>query len=743
MDKNNPKSLKSRIEQTLRNKFAPEDLQKKSLEELIEEVSVYYQELELQNEELQHTQSQLEARTRQLEDLYENAPIGYATYTPDGFLLNCNLLFRSWTGLTRVSEGKIKIQQLLTPESQDTFYFYLNRVINQEIHTPCTVYLKGKDHPIPVRIESNLLEDFSTVHHIRSAFIDISQQIEAENRVKELVEELKLKNQKLQEFQSRLDTALQVGKIFWWTLELPSGPFDFHPKKAENLGYAAKNFTHYTHFTNLVHPEDSAHMFQEMRSHLQGKMPYYKSEYRIRDVNGNYRWYYDFGAVTHRDPQTKAVQVQGVTMDITQQKEYEIELGKQLEILRSLIALLKFRIKTEEGFMEFVLHEVLKISGSKRGCLYTYQTREGSLSLKTIACRMETSTPCPSPSRNILSKLMSGRYTDVIENSFWYIPIYHREDFVGLLILPSPDLTQKDAFLLKLNILLRTAWEILEEWKSELHRETYFQAILGIQQPVIITDRSGIIEEVNPAFLRLYGYEKEEVLGQNPRILNPGVEVYKNLGYTEEEYKELFSNLWRSILNPTGGQWEGILINRKKNGTLVWVQLYISAIRDINGQIQHFIALPVDISILKESEYKSRIDLYRTIARLSELRDNETGNHMRRVGLYARLLAKGLGMPDKFCEEMELFAPMHDIGKVGISDTILLVNRPLSKDEYEEIKKHTLLGHNIVRDKEELRTAADIILYHHERWDGKGYPMGLAEEAIPLSARITAIADVY
>ena len=72
-----------------------------------------------------------------------------------------------------------------------------------------------------------------------------------------------------------------------------------------------------------------------------------------------------------------------------------------------------------------------------------------------------------------------------------------------------------------------------------------------------------------------------------------------------------------------------------------------------------------------------------------------------------------------------------------------MVNRPLTQEEYEEIKKHTLLGYNIVRDKEELKTAAEIILYHHERWDGKGYPYGLAEEAIPLSARITAIADVY
>ena len=414
-----------------------------------------------------------------------------------------------------------------------------------------------------------------------------------------------------------------------------------------------------------------------------------------------------------------------------------------LRQLRSILALLQTEVDSSEELLNLTLREALSLTRSQRGCLYEYDEKRTTLSIRYIACINEESEPCPSPSREVLRHLLETPLPYRPCKGELYIPVVLENRVKGLLILregPTP-VPRKD--VARLTLLLSSAWRILEKRRVELSKDTYYKAIQEMQQPVVITDRDGIIQEVNPAFLTMYEYSQEEVLGQNPRILNPGIEVYKNLGFSEEYYHSLFRGMWKDILDPHKGQWEGILINRKKSGTLLWAQTYITTIRDTQGNIQRFIGLPVNISALKEGEYKSKIELYRTIARLSELRDNETGNHMRRVGIYARLLARALGMTEKFCEEMELFAPMHDIGKVGISDTILLVNRPLTQEEYEEIKKHTLLGYNIVRDKEELKTASEIILYHHERWDGKGYPYGLTGEAIPLSARITSIADVY
>ena len=279
--------------------------------------------------------------------------------------------------------------------------------------------------------------------------------------------------------------------------------------------------------------------------------------------------------------------------------------------------------------------------------------------------------------------------------------------------------------------------------RAEEKRELYFKAMDSIDQAVIITDPEGTIIEFNRAFAELYGYSLAEADGKTPRILNPGVEVYRNLGYSDQDYKTLFGDMWKAIKDPACGTWQGVVLNRRKDGALVWANLHLSAIHDKTGQLQYLIGLPVDISESRHREKMDKVELYSTIASLAELRDNETGNHMRRVGILAKLLAKNLGQPEKYCEDIEVFAPMHDIGKVGIADSILLAERKLTPEEWIEMQKHTVLGYNIVKGKKELDMVADITLRHHERFDGNGYPGHLAGQDIPLSARITALIDVY
>lgn len=285
--------------------------------------------------------------------------------------------------------------------------------------------------------------------------------------------------------------------------------------------------------------------------------------------------------------------------------------------------------------------------------------------------------------------------------------------------------------------------DITDKKRAEYIQELYYKANQSVDQPIIITDNDGDIVIVNDAFSKMYGYSKDEAVGNNPRILNPGKPAYMNLGYYEDEYDELFGSLWTDIKNPAVGTWEGIVINRKKDGTLIWVKLIINAVYRSDGTLQNFIALPIDISSSVQSEKLTKIQLYQTIASLAELRDNETGNHMRRVGILAKLLARTKNMPDKFCDDIEVFAPMHDIGKVGIVDSILLAERVLTDEEMSIMKTHAEMGYNIVKGIKELEMVAEITLRHHEKYDGSGYPGGLKGEEIPLSARITAIVDAY
>lgn len=138
-------------------------------------------------------------------------------------------------------------------------------------------------------------------------------------------------------------------------------------------------------------------------------------------------------------------------------------------------------------------------------------------------------------------------------------------------------------------------------------------------------------------------------------------------------------------------------------------------------------------------------DLIFRLGKAAEYRDDATGNHAKRVGKISYIVAETLGLNRERCKIIELASPMHDIGKIGIPDNILLKSGKLTHEEFEIMKRHTIIGYDILSGSEHplLIAAANIALYHHERWDGKGYPFGLEKEMIPLDARIVAVTDFF
>jgi len=165
--------------------------------------------------------------------------------------------------------------------------------------------------------------------------------------------------------------------------------------------------------------------------------------------------------------------------------------------------------------------------------------------------------------------------------------------------------------------------------------------------------------------------------------------------------------------------------------------------------------------------FYSRLDIIWRLGKVAEHRDEETGNHVVRVGFSSRLVAEALGMNHGLQESIFLAAPLHDIGKIGIPDRVLFKQGPLSPRESATMKQHCRIGERILKEEPLARTAffhwravnslfaadeshsplldiaAEIALTHHERWDGKGYPQGLAGEKIPLVSRVVAVCDVY
>ena len=150
------------------------------------------------------------------------------------------------------------------------------------------------------------------------------------------------------------------------------------------------------------------------------------------------------------------------------------------------------------------------------------------------------------------------------------------------------------------------------------------------------------------------------------------------------------------------------------------------------------------LEIRKFELRESQADVVRLLGRASEYRDTETGLHLVRVAHFARRIAEAAGLPAADVELVYRAAPMHDVGKIGIPDDILLNPGELSDDDFEVMKAHTTIGEDILTGDNEVTAAARVIAgSHHERWDGTGYPRGLAGEEIPLLGRVVAVADVF
>ena len=175
-------------------------------------------------------------------------------------------------------------------------------------------------------------------------------------------------------------------------------------------------------------------------------------------------------------------------------------------------------------------------------------------------------------------------------------------------------------------------------------------------------------------------------------------------------------------------------------------------LKGIEAGAEEFLTKPLDQpelllrvkNILNAHEYEDAFTyLIHSLARAAEANDIDTGNHILRVGEYSAMIARELGLPEKFVETIRLQATLHDVGKVHISSHILKKDGKLTEEEMEEMKKHAAFGAMIIGDHPRLVFGKTIALNHHEKWDGSGYPAGLKGEQIPLEARIVAIADCY
>jgi HD-GYP domain-containing protein (c-di-GMP phosphodiesterase class II) len=255
--------------------------------------------------------------------------------------------------------------------------------------------------------------------------------------------------------------------------------------------------------------------------------------------------------------------------------------------------------------------------------------------------------------------------------------------------------------------------------------------LLNNPNGVLILNKNGIVEYVNPAF--------EKLMGSN-KIVGLDAKEFHNIKDTP---------IYEGILDSLKGE-ASILFGIKYCSYFIKenmiLNVYINPILNKKDNVERIIIHIHDVSRefkLKneiESNYLSTIEAF---AETVDARDAYTGKHSSNVSKYVSLLCKRMKLSKEEKEEIGIAASIHDIGKVGISDSILKKPEKLTYDEYEIMKKHPVIGANIVGKIHGYENASNIIRHHHERYDGKGYPDGLAGSDIPIGSQIIAIADAF
>lgn len=281
---------------------------------------------------------------------------------------------------------------------------------------------------------------------------------------------------------------------------------------------------------------------------------------------------------------------------------------------------------------------------------------------------------------------------------------------------------------------------------SEQESLAFQKAPLGI---AIVNSLTGTIMHVNDAYCRLVGYAKPQVIGQTwMRFTHPDDVAPDQLAILRMyETGATQIGMHKRYLGPDGGTIHARVTITPFNGERE-EPTHLVMVQDVTQRMRE------ELKLRSEELRVTREEVLNALVVVARFRDRETGDHLRRTRSYVRVLLESLGSHQPFSrqgiETVASASMLHDIGKIGIPDAILLKEGSLSDEETKTMRTHTTLGANaIVETMRHLRGdgsliyAREIAESHHERWDGRGYPHGLRGRTIPLTARAMAVADVY
>lgn len=279
---------------------------------------------------------------------------------------------------------------------------------------------------------------------------------------------------------------------------------------------------------------------------------------------------------------------------------------------------------------------------------------------------------------------------------------------------------------------LNTLKEQTKETEYLIHQ---YEDIINLSSSFFRIDPQFNIVHVNDVFCSVYNCSAQ-------KMKNKKMSDILESNFFQTKFDTIYKILMKN------GNWSGTVPFMRKDKSIMYMDTSVTTILDAKNNIVEFMVVLHDVTDLiaaQEEIENTQRDVVFTMGVIGETRSKETGNHVKRVAEYSRILAVEYGLSQQEANLLKMASPMHDIGKVGIPDNILNKPGKLTDDEWKIMKTHSALGYAMLKNsKREILQAAAIVAYtHHEQWDGNGYPKGLQGEDIHIYGRITAIADVF
>ncbi|MDD4893707.1 MAG: diguanylate cyclase [Candidatus Omnitrophica bacterium] len=549
-----------------------------------------------------------------------------------------------------------------------------------------------------------------------------------------------------------------------------------------------------------IHPDDRQRVQKELNySHVTGN-PFH-SEYRMLDHEGNIVWIYDTATVM-RDISGNPLCMHGVMFDITERKRIEDELSKRQQefqvILDSVPAMIFYKdrenrmIRINKTFAEAMGLSKEQIEGKTCFDLWPQQAERYWCDDKGVieSCQ---------PKTGIIEPLMTAKGQIWIQTD--KVPYRNEEGNIVGVIGFALDITERknaEGKLESLNKeLIRTNKRLsqltLRDPHTGLYNHRFMQDIIeaefyrakryGHPFSVMMIDVD-YFKSINDVYGHSFGdlvlkqlarqlkmmVRQYDIVvrfgGEEFMIISPGIDRLQSLKLAQRLLDAI--NLYNfGDKNHTVKLKLSIAVVSYPEDKIIKGMDLVETADQILNKVKEFGGNNVyssldtkkktssrkpkiDITVLKDRiekltkrTHQSLVEAVFAFAKTIELKDQYTGEHVEKTVQYATEIARALKLPDEEIDRIKQAAILHDLGKIGIPERILVKKSKLTREEFEEIKKHPQIGVDILRPIKLLHNIIPIVLYHHERWDGRGYPNGLKGEEIPIGARVVAIADVY